>query len=139
MADMTRKKITTDRSVAERVTRKIFALSDDIRYAAVYRNGNLESVSKPDLPGTSWWESDRYEEIIINTTLVTLLGQRGSLECGGMQYLVIQYGKFAQLVSPIQGGHVSVGFEPGSGYPRMLPGIMRLLKKEMLVAEPART
>lgn len=125
------------RAMAERITRRVFALSDDIRYVAMYRNGKLESISKPDSEGASSWESDKYEEIIVNPTLVTLLGQRASIDCGGVLYIVIQYGNFTQVVHPIRGGHLSVAFESGSDYQEALPAITRLVERERLQTHPA--
>jgi len=130
---MARKLTKPERAIAERVTHKVFALSDDIRYVAVFRNGKLESISKPDLEGGSSWDSDKYEEIIVNPTLVTLLQQRGSIDCGGVQYIMVRYGNFTQLVYPIRCGHISIAFEPGRDFRGMLPGIVGILKKEMLL------
>lgn len=91
---------------------QIFELSEKIRYVAIYKNGELISSSKQDLQNTSSSESDKYEELIVNPTLLTLATQRGNIDCGGCEYIVIRYGHFFEYMSRIKGGHVSVGIEP---------------------------
>ena len=53
-------------------------------------------------------ESDFYEELLVNPTLLTLAGQRGDLDCGGLRYLIVAYGNFNQIVLQSSEGHVSV-------------------------------
>ena len=93
---------------------RVFALSPDIRYVALYRNGALESHQRPGLKDASASESDKYEELFVNPTLLKCASQRGNLDCGGLRGLVVAYGNFLQLVTPISGGHLSVCFESGS-------------------------
>ena len=93
---------------------RIFAVSPDIRYVALYRNGALESHQRPGLENASAAESDKYEELIVNPTLLKCATQRGDIDCGGLRALVVAYGNFLELVIPIRGGHLSVGFENGS-------------------------
>jgi len=92
----------------------IFAISKDIRYIAVYHDGNLSSSIKNDIAGASSSESDKYEELIVNPTILTLVNQRGNIDCGGAEYVLIRYGNFYQFVTPIPKGHVSVCIEPVS-------------------------
>ncbi len=89
----------------------IFKLSDSIRYVAVYKNGQLESKSKSITLGASSSESDRYEELLVNPTLLKLASQRGNIDCGGLDYLLVRYGNFFQFVLPESWGHVSVCIE----------------------------
>jgi hypothetical protein len=56
-------------------------------------------------------ESDRYEELFVNPTLLTLVRQRGNLDSGGAQFVLVRYGNFYQLVLDLHDGHVSVCFE----------------------------
>ena len=72
----------------------IFKLSDSIRYVAVYKNGQLESKSKSHTIGASSSESDRYEELLVNPTLLKLASQRGDIDCGGLDYILVRYGNF---------------------------------------------
>ena len=86
----------------------IFKLSDSIRYVAVYKNGQLQSQSKSNTLGASSSESDRYEELLVNPTLIKLTSQRGNIDCGGLDYILVRYGNFFQFVLPESWGHVSV-------------------------------
>jgi hypothetical protein len=90
---------------------RVFAASPDIRYVAVYQNGRLQSRQRPGLENASAAESDKYEELIVNPTLLKCATQRGNIDCGGLRALVVAYGSFLELVIPVSGGHLSVGFE----------------------------
>ncbi len=50
-------------------------VSESIRYVAVYLDGKLESVAKPETEGASSSESDRYEELLVNPGILTLTRQ----------------------------------------------------------------
>jgi len=89
----------------------IIKLSDSIRYVAIYKNGQLESKSKSNTVGASGSESDRYEELLVNPTLLKLASQRGNIDCGGLDYIMVRYGNFFQFVLPESWGHVSVCIE----------------------------
>lgn len=89
----------------------IFKLSDSIRYVAIYKNGQLESRSRSNTLGASSSESDRYEELLVNPTLLKLASQRGNIDCGGLDYILVRYGNFYQFVLPESWGHVSVCIE----------------------------
>ena len=89
----------------------IFKLSDSIRYVAVYKNGQLESKSKSNTLDASSSESDRYEELLVNPTLLKLASQRGNIDCGGLDYILVRYGNFFQFVLSESWGHVSVCIE----------------------------
>lgn len=56
-------------------------------------------------------ESDKYEELIVNPGVLTLVRQRGNIDCGGVEFVVIRYGNFWQTVWPVKNGHVSLGLE----------------------------
>lgn len=91
---------------------EILALSAAIRYVAVYQDGALTGRQGSDAADASSAETDRYEELLVNPTLLKLASQRGEIDCGGLDYLVIRYGNFFQFVLPRPGGHVSVCIEP---------------------------
>lgn len=105
----------------ERVIGTIFGLSQSIRYVAVYERGKLTSAVRQGLAEASTEESDRYEEMIVNPTLLTLTRQRGDIDCGGLRYVLVRYGHFFQFIRPIAGGHVSISIEP-TGDPVGLAG-----------------
>jgi len=90
----------------------LFAQSPAIRYVAVYQDGVLTSATKPSVADASASESDKYEELLVNPTLLTLVTQRGNIDCGGLQFVVIRYGNFYQFVAPYAGGHISIAIEP---------------------------
>jgi len=69
----------------------IFAISDNVRYVAIYRDGKLETRSKGGTEGASSLETDRYEELLVNPTLIKLASQRGNIDCGGLEYLIVRY------------------------------------------------
>jgi len=90
---------------------KIFSISKDIRYVAIYTDDKLISSERPGIKNTSSSESDKYEELIVNPTLLKLVTQRGNIDCGGAQYVIIRYGSFYEFVMPLNNGHLSVGIE----------------------------
>ena len=108
----------------------VHALSTSIRYVAVYRDGILASVTKDGLAGASSAESDTYEELIVNPTLLTLVTQRGNIDCGGARFVLIRYGSFFEYVAPIAGGHVSVGIEATAEPLQLADAIQRLVERE---------
>jgi hypothetical protein len=107
----------------EDLVERIFAVSPDIRYVAVYRNGQLRSSQRPGLAQASASESDKYEELIVNPTLLTLTRQRGEIDCGGLEFVLIRYGSFYELVLPLPGGHLSVGIESRADPLQLVRGV----------------
>ena len=91
----------------------IFGVSPAIRYVATGRGQDVRLRERPGLRDASSGESDRYEELLVNPALLTLARQRGEIDCGGLDYLLVAYGAFFQLVIPFAGGHVSVAVERG--------------------------
>ena len=90
---------------------RIFAVAPTIRYVALYRGGKVTSRQRDGLDGASASESDRYEELFVNPTLLTLARQRGNVDCGGARFVLVGYGNFLQLVIDLKDGHASVCFE----------------------------
>ncbi len=129
---MSKIKPKNGKDILEKVMQLLFNLSQEIRYVAIYRSGELITSSRPDLPGASSSESDKYEEIIVNPTLLTLLRQRGEIDCGGVEYVIIRYGNFFQFVQPINDGHVSIAFDADCHYEKLLPKIQKILKINLL-------
>jgi hypothetical protein len=89
----------------------IFRLDEAVRYVAIYRDGRLEMRSRQGTAGASSSESDRYEELLVNPTLLKLASQRGNIDCGGLESLLVRYGNFYQYVVPTTWGHASVCIE----------------------------
>lgn len=107
------------------IAHALFQSSPDIRYVATYLDGTLELNERGGLANASSSESDKYEELIVNPTLLKLLTQRGDIDCGGMEYVVIRYGNFFEFVQPVKDGHVSVGIEPGARLQEVIEEIRR--------------
>jgi hypothetical protein len=102
----------------------LFSLSPKVRYVAVLRGKDLELRERPGLAGASAAETDRYEELLVNPAVLTLLRRRGDLDCGGLDHLWIRYGNFWTGLFPIEDGHVNVGLEPDA-VPTELVGRIR--------------
>ena len=89
-----------------------FQVSKDVRYVAVYLYNELSVSVREGLTDASSSDSDKYEELLVNPTLIKLISQRGNIDCGGLRFLIIRYGNFFQFVYPLENGHVSVALEP---------------------------
>jgi len=107
----------------ESLKEKILAVSGSIRYVAIYTNDKLISSERPGLKNTSSSESDKYEELIVNPTLLKLVTQRGNIDCGGAHYVIIRYGSFYQFIMPVKNGHISVGLELNSEVMKIVDAI----------------
>lgn len=105
----------------------IFALSPDIRYVALYRAGELATRQRQAISGASASESDRYEELLVNPTLLKLAKQRGDIDCGGARFVVVGYGNFHQLVIALPDGHASICFELGANPLAYVDAILAVL------------
>ena len=92
----------------------LFALSPLVRYVALLRGKDLQLRERPGLAGASASETDRYEELLVNPAVLTLLRRRGELDCGGLDHVWIRYGNFWTGLFPIADGHVNVGLEPSA-------------------------
>jgi hypothetical protein len=113
----------------ENLVEFISSVSPYIRYVAVYIDGKLVSSSKQDLLNPSSSESDKYEELIVNPTLLTLVMQRGNIDCGGAEYVLIRYGNFYEFVKPVRNGHISAGIQPEANPLDIIPLIENGLVK----------
>ena len=60
---------------------RIFAISEQIRYVAFGSGQDVVLRERSGLIDASTGESDRYEELLVNPTLLTLAGQRGDIDC----------------------------------------------------------
>jgi len=105
----------------------IFSLSDSIRYVAIYSDGKLVSSTKQNLQNESSSESDKYEELIVNPTLLKLVIQRGNIDCGGADYVLIRYGHFFEFVKPFAQGHISIGIQLDKNPLELIPLIENVI------------
>lgn len=92
----------------DKLINKLFETFDSVRYVAVYHNAKLTSKQRTELSNASHSESDKYEELFVNPTLLKMAGQRGKLDCGGLNFIVIRYGNFFQLIREFGDGHISI-------------------------------
>jgi hypothetical protein len=80
-----------------------------MRYVALYRGGKLTSRQRSQVSDASASKEGRYEELFVNPTRLTLARQRGNLDCGGAQFVLVRYGNFCQLVSICTTGIMTQG------------------------------
>ncbi|MDT8069404.1 MAG: hypothetical protein ROO76_14665 [Terriglobia bacterium] len=115
-------------SVSNSIIDSVFGIDAAVRYVAVYVDGKLTSRQRAALANASASESDKYEELIVNPTLLKLVQQRGEIDCGGLQYVLIRYGNFFEFVQPLKRGHISVGIEPGDSLMKTVQAIREHLQ-----------
>ena len=105
-----------------------YTISDDIRYVALYRDNRLALRQRDGIADDTLLESDKYEELIANPSMIKIAYQRGRIDCGGLDYLLVRYGKFFELVMPISDGHVSICFQPESNPLNFIDDVSRAVE-----------
>lgn len=93
---------------ADQIINDLFTTFEDVRYVAIYKNGHLLFQQKEHTDDSSTGGTDRFEELLVNPTVLTLAKQRGNIDCGGLRFFIIGYGNFYQLVKEIRNGHISI-------------------------------
>lgn len=83
----------------------------EIRYVAIYQNDELTFKQRKQTSDSSSSDSDKFEELLVNPTLLTIARQRGNIDCGGLRFIIVGYGNFYQLVKEIKNGHISICLE----------------------------
>jgi hypothetical protein len=109
--DVTHRGSGTTAGVSDYPFPELFGLSPAVRYVAFARGQEVSMRKRDDLEGASSTESDLYEELLVNPTLLKLARQRGEIDCGGLRFVIVGYGNFHQLVVPLEAGHVSIAFD----------------------------
>lgn len=115
--------------------RRLLEFDPSIRYAAVLSGQQLTSLGRDGLQDASDEISDRYEELFVNPTLLTLTRRRGDLDCGGLRRIIVGYGHFHQIVVPAGSGHVSVAVELGAAVEALADRLEGLLVELQLPRE----
>ena len=87
---------------------ELFTSFIEIRYVAIYIDNDLVYKQKQQTSDSSSSDTDKYEELLVNPTLLTIARQRGNIDCGGLRFLIVGYGNFYQLIKEIDGGHISI-------------------------------
>ena len=95
----------------DKIIKHLFEFSPKIRYVAIYHKEALVFKQRQAVANNSDASTDKFEELLVNPTLLKLASQRGNIDCGGLRHLIIGYGHFYQLVKAIEGGHVSICLE----------------------------
>jgi hypothetical protein len=114
--------------LAEEIIAGVFALGDHVRYVAVANGQDVKLRQRTGLVDASSNDSDRYEELLVNPVLLLLTRQRGEIDCGGLEYVIVRYGNFAQVVVPNpSGGHVSVAVAADQDAVSVAKAVQRLL------------
>lgn len=112
----------------EEIMSSVFGLGPQVRYVAVANGQEVQMQQRRRLSEASASESDRFEELLVNPTLLVLAQQRGDIDCGGLRYVVVRYGHFFQVVVPRpEGGHVSVAVEPSADPTPIAEAVIGLL------------
>lgn len=106
-----------------------FRSSPNVRYVAAYLDGEVVLRSRADVQLLGSNESDQYEELIVNPTLVKLLTQRGNIDCGGFRHAVATYGLFHAFIYPVARGHVTVSFELDSRLDDEVPRVVAVIDR----------
>lgn len=106
----------------------LFEKFESIRYVAIYTTQDLIFKQKNNTTDSSSSETDKYEELLVNPILLTAANQRGNLDCGGLRFIIIGYGHFYQLISQIQGGHISICLNKNSDLTHLPEDILGFLK-----------
>ena len=83
----------------------LFDLTPAVRYVAFYQDGDLHMHKRPDIGKPTASESDHYEELLVNPAILTLAGKWGTIDCGGLECVVVRCGSFYQFIVPAAGNH----------------------------------
>lgn len=106
----------------------LFDLTPEIRYVAFGSGQEVVMREREGLGDASSSDSDRYEELLVNPTLLALARQRGEIDCGGLRFFVVGYGNFHQLVVPLARGHVSIAFDLDSDPIAHVPAVAEIVR-----------
>ncbi|TAL78796.1 MAG: hypothetical protein EPN88_01930 [Bacteroidetes bacterium] len=94
---------------------------------AIYTDNELITKQRESISDNSSYESDKYEELIVNPTLLTLARQRGNIDCGGLDFLIISYGNFNQVIKEINRGHISICLDKKADLSKSLKSLFSFL------------
>jgi hypothetical protein len=120
---------------AEPLVRELFDLGG-IGYVALCSGQEVLLRAAPGLLTTTTEESNFYEELLVNPTLLKLASQRANLDCGGLTYIAVGYGGFVQLIIPAKDGHLSLGVSRKAGTGELAARAQALLQRHGRAWEP---
>jgi hypothetical protein len=107
----------------------IFGIGPHIRYVALGEGQRVDTAQRDGIAEPSDASSDFFEELLVNPTLLMLARQRGELDCGGLDHLIVAYGNFNQVVVPTSSGHVSVCVERDADAQAVARQVARLIEQ----------
>lgn len=113
----------------ENIIQTLFEKFSNVRYVVLYADNNLTYRQREETLDSSSGETDKFEELLVNPTLLTLAAQRGNIDCGGLDYLIIGYGNFYQLVKSTSNGHVSICLDKSADINNLPKEIFAFLKR----------
>ena len=114
---------------AERVLDAILELSLNIRYAAVHhRDGEPVLRERTGVAGASP-DSERWDELVVNPVILELARRRGNVDADGLDYVLVRYGRFFNLILPFESGHVSIVCEPDMDPLPLIPLIRDAIRR----------
>ncbi len=120
----------------EKIIDTLFTKFSDIRYVALYTGNDLVYKQKKQTLDSSAEETDKYEELLVNPVLLKLASQRGNIDCGGLNYLIIKYGNFFQLIRSIREGHISICIKQDANLNSLPNSIFDFLNTEFHLLYP---
>jgi hypothetical protein len=120
---------------AQSLVDDLFALRR-IGYVALSSGTDILMRPAPGLTGDTTEETNFYEELLVNPTLLKLASHRGGLDCGGLKYIAVGYGDFTQLIMLTRDGHVSIGLSRNASAREVAGKVQEVLERHGLgVAE----
>ena len=117
---------------SDKAARLISAIFDlgGIGYVALCSGQEVLLRMAPGLVSTTTEETNFYEELLVNPTLLKLASQRANLDCEGLRYIAIGYGKFVQLIMSVRDGHVSIGVSRKANVGELAARVQLLLEEQ---------
>ena len=106
----------------------VLDLGPHIRYAALAGVHGIETRERAGLKGGSSADSDFFEELLVNPTILGIASRRGNFDCGGLRYVIIGYGLFNQVVLPTADGHLSVAVERETDPRPVIEAVVALIR-----------
>jgi hypothetical protein len=120
---------------ADRLISAIFELGA-IGYVALCRGREISLRVAPGLVSAATEETNFFEELLVNPTLLKRAAQRANLDCDGLRYIAIGYGKFIQLIMLMKDGHVSIGVSRKANAGELAERVQFVLQEHALAWEP---
>jgi hypothetical protein len=121
---------------AQEVITKIFKLGG-IGYVAMCYGQEVLLREAPGIVSRTTAETNFYEELLVNPTLLKLASQRADLDCGGLNYIAVGYGDFVQLIMLTKDGHISMGISRKTHAGELATRVKSVLQEHGLAWTPA--